>query len=117
MTGLAGAIPAPHILLSTPKTKGAGLAPEGIALPGSNVKGRIEDENPFDDKGKTKPGYTCSTVSTSKCVESCVDRKIDEARKNPPRFKVAPRFMGGYLCSDFADEVLGKCQAECKGKQ
>jgi RHS repeat-associated protein len=77
--------------------------------------GAIFDEPICDDYGNRSPAYSCSTVSTSDCVEKCVERKIGESKKNPPRYQVGPKFLGGNQCTDWSDKIVSDCQKECAG--
>jgi uncharacterized protein RhaS with RHS repeats len=101
----------PHAFLaSTQAQNGAGLGPKdgtGIYM---EVPGKIGWENPYDQNGKTKPGYSCSTISTDPCVETCVIKRLKEDTGAPPNYKV-----GKYQCDNYAGDVFLACQKSCKG--
>jgi RHS repeat-associated protein len=75
--------------------------------------GAIHDEPICDEYGNQSPAFTCSTVSTSDCVEKCVERKIAQSKKNPPPYRPGPRFLGGFQCTDWSDQIVADCQKEC----
>jgi len=104
----------PHpVIYSTEAKKGWGFGPAGTQLPGLPDQGHVGVENPFDPNNKDK--YSCSTVSTSSCVESCVQKKATAATTNPPSiYMTGPEFMGSYQCTDWADDIMASCQAQCK---
>ena len=79
--------------------------------------GAIVDEPICDDYGNRSPEYSCSTASTSDCVEKCVERKIGESKKKPPRYQVGPKFLGGNQCTDWSDKTVGDCQKDCAGRK
>ena len=78
---------------------------------GKCVAGRIEYENPFDNKGKLKPGYSCFPVSKDKCYEKCVNDIGNAARKNPPCYQ-----MGHYQCDTWAADTEQQCLTKCSKK-
>ena len=104
----------PHpIVYSTQAKKGWGFGPAGTTLPGVPDAGHVGEEDPYDPKSKGK--YSCSTVSTSNCVEDCVRRRAQAATTNPPPiYKSAPKNMGGYQCNDWAWDVIMSCEEQCK---
>jgi len=104
----------PHpVIYSTEAKKGWGFGPAGTQLPGLPDQGHVGVENPFDPNNKDK--YSCSTVSTSNCVESCVQKKATAATTNPPPiYMTGPEFMGSYQCTDWANDIMASCQAQCR---
>jgi RHS repeat-associated protein len=104
----------PHpVVYSTEAKKGWGFGPAGTQLPGLPDRGHVSVENPFDPNTKDK--YSCSTVSTSSCVESCVQKNATAATANPPSiYMTGPEFMGSYQCTDWANDLMASCQAQCR---
>jgi RHS repeat-associated protein len=103
----------PHsFLASTQAQKGASLGPKNGTGIYFEVPGQIEWEDPYDNSGKTKPGYSCSTISKSPCVETCVVKRLKEDTGAPPNYKV-----GKYQCDNYSSDVFLYCQKQCGGKQ
>jgi hypothetical protein len=73
--------------------------------------GEIEYENPFDNNGKLRPGYSCFPVSKDKCYEKCVNDIGNAARKNPPCHK-----MGSYQCDTRVADTEHQCLTKCSKK-
>lgn len=103
----------PHTLLaSTEAKKGAGLGPKEWLGVYSEVPGKIEWEEPYDSSGKVKSAYSCTTVSSKKCVEKCVLKRMQEDTGAPPNYKV-----GKYQCDNYATDVLNACERQCKNQR
>jgi len=119
MNGIPGSrlLNLPHIFIYTPLMKGVGFGPKGPNFPGFPDAGQIEREDPFDPNHNLKPNNSCPVVSKSKCFEDCVNDELKKAISNPPPiFKVAPLRLGGFQCSDFADQILKTCNRKCGGQ-
>ena len=70
---------------------------------------------PTEPDGKPKPEYTCSTISTNQCVEDCCSKELPFL-KAPPNYTLAAKVIGGYVCSDWADDIMMTCQAKCRAQ-
>ena len=109
----------PHpVIYSSETGKGHGFGPktgEFPFFPGLRVPGEIHEEQPYEN-GKPKPEYQCTTRSTNRCVEDCYNKELPFAKAGPPNYSVAPKFMGGYQCNDWAEDIIAMCEAKCKGQ-
>jgi len=103
----------PHTFLySTRSSSGYGFTCGArywlAAAEGGAVPGMLEPDSPFrtGSAGAYKPGYSCSVVSKSDCVENCVR---DHFKPPYPNYQ-----MGKYQCNDWADDVISTCKKACK---
>lgn len=76
------------------------------------VDGVIEWENPYDEQGRPKPGYSCQTVSRQKCVEDCVLKRLMRDTFDPPRYRV-----GQGQCDQYSTDVMTDCASYCGGRR
>lgn len=66
---------------------------------------------PSHDSWPTSGNGSCQNVSSGKCVDACVERKMVSPKR--PWYAIGPK---GIDCQDWADAALAECQKECKGK-
>lgn len=103
-------------LYSTEAKQGYGLTTKNgwgtwstiITYDSACVPGAIEADTPFNDDGKLKAGYSCSTVSEDKCYESCVNKRATSDKKKPPCY-----MLGEHQCDTWVHEVEQECQVAC----
>jgi RHS repeat-associated protein len=117
LSGAAGKFAGPgsvrrHVFLYSSNAKtGCGLGPKN-ALPGAltsvtklSVAGAWEYDNPYDSKGRLKPGFQCQTVSNNPLLETCA---IGQCSGTPPKYSGC----GGRSCFDWAEQAIQKCQCQ-----
>jgi RHS repeat-associated protein len=101
--------PVYHQYTCVPDGKGGqicgGLGPSGRNI--RNTPGVIEYET------TSSPSSSCKKVNDdNSCMETC----IQKAFKNPPP-NYSVDLSNGQNCQTWANEAVGTCQAECRGKK
>jgi len=66
---------------------------------------------PSRDTWPTAGNGSCESVSSNKCVDTCIEKRIGLSKR--PWYAIGPK---GTDCQEWADAALTECKAECGSK-